>query len=97
MEVEASYSTGAVTRDEVEHLAASDQELPRRAGLALKTLLDDLAKAQAAAASTAINTGFARVELGTLPPNLFMRFLLHTKQFFPLFLAHNIITTPTEE
>jgi hypothetical protein len=57
MEVEASHSTGSVTRDEVEHLVASDQELPRRAGLALKTLLDDLAKAQAAAASTAINTG----------------------------------------
>ena len=70
MEIETSFSAGSVTRDEVEHLVASDQELPRRAGLALKTLLEDLAKAQAAAASTAINTGSPPVELGMLPPNL---------------------------
>ena len=58
MQVQESPSThAAVTRDEVELLAASAQELPRRAGLALKVLLEDLAKAQAAAASTAINTG----------------------------------------
>ena len=46
-----------VSREEVEALAASDDELPRRAGLALKALIEDVAKAQASAASTAINTG----------------------------------------
>ena len=70
MQVEESLSTNTVTRDEVEILAASAQELPRRAGLALKALLEDLAKAQAAAASTAINTGNCAFLIWFVPADL---------------------------
>ena len=51
----ASGAVSANVREELERLEAAGDELSKRTALALQTLLDDLAKAHADAASNAVN------------------------------------------